>query len=38
MQLVFQNAVLRKIERDAESGKLYFSASLTAAVSKAWVG
>ena len=36
MQLVFQNAVLRKIERDAESGKLYFSASLTAAVSKAF--
>jgi hypothetical protein len=36
MQLIFTSAVLRKLERDAESGKLHFSASLTAAVTKAF--
>jgi hypothetical protein len=35
MQLNFTQVILRKIERDAESGKLHFSASLTAKVIEA---
>ena len=35
MQLIFNQAVLRKLERDAESGKLHFSAALTARVAQA---
>ena len=36
MKIVFTGVVLRSVQRDSTSGKLHFSAELTAAVSKAF--